>query len=269
MKKCSKCGIEKGENEFYKRKNSVDGFNSWCKLCSCYKSLKWRKNNPNKVYNSHKLWVKNNPKKARERTNRWNLKNINKYKNYKKVWNDSYTLYNSYFDKLSTYEECRQDPNNVELLQVKCKNCGKWFNPNNLQIRCRLDSLINKRFGNFYLYCSSNCKYLFKYNLTIERYSEYKNYRRRSNMIFRKIVKQFGWFINPKELPRGIGKNKYHIDHIYSVLDGFRNNIPIEVINNPFNLRMLDSLKNRIKLDRSDITINELMEDYDFYKNNY
>ena len=32
-KKCSRCGIEKSENEFYTSKNYLDGLDGWCKLC--------------------------------------------------------------------------------------------------------------------------------------------------------------------------------------------------------------------------------------------
>lgn len=76
--------------------------------------------------------------------------------------------------------------------------------------------------------------------LTIINYNKYKN------------------LINPNNLPRG--KKSYHIDHIYSVYDGFTNNISAEVISHPANLQMLSSSKNIIKRTKSHHTVAELME---------
>ena len=39
MKKCTKCGVEKPLSEFYKRKNTKDLVDSWCKPC-CRQSSK-------------------------------------------------------------------------------------------------------------------------------------------------------------------------------------------------------------------------------------
>jgi hypothetical protein len=76
--------------------------------------------------------------------------------------------------------------------------------------------------------------------LTMINYNKYKNY------------------INPSNLPRG--KKTYHIDHIYSVYDGFTNNIPANVIAHPANLQMLSSKQNIIKRTKSHHTVEELME---------
>ena len=69
-----------------------------------------------------------------------------------------------YYDKLKTYEECRIDPNDNNLIQVKCKNqnCSSWFNPSKSQVRNRLNAINGKRGVTFgaadYLYCSQECK---------------------------------------------------------------------------------------------------------------
>ena len=34
VKRCSKCGVDKGVGEFYRNKKAKDGFGYWCKICS-------------------------------------------------------------------------------------------------------------------------------------------------------------------------------------------------------------------------------------------
>jgi hypothetical protein len=43
--------------------------------------------------------------------------------------------------------------------------------------------------------------------------------------------------INPNNLKRGL--TDYHLDHIYSIYDGFKNNIPVYIISSVENLRIL------------------------------
>jgi hypothetical protein len=54
--------------------------------------------------------------------------------------------------------------------------------------------------------------------------------------------------------------DNHHIDHIYSVSDGFKNNIPAEIIGNIVNLRMIHHRDNVIKNGKSDISLEELMK---------
>jgi len=64
MKKCTQCGEEKNESEFYKSKHLKSGLRSNCKICQNAVSKKWRDANPSaqkgyrdKHYQTHKhLW---------------------------------------------------------------------------------------------------------------------------------------------------------------------------------------------------------------------
>lgn len=40
MKRCSKCGVEKPAEDFYKNKSAHDGYQTWCKVCSRALQLK-------------------------------------------------------------------------------------------------------------------------------------------------------------------------------------------------------------------------------------
>jgi hypothetical protein len=61
--------------------------------------------------------------------------------------------------------------------------------------------------------------------------------------------------LNPNNLKRN---EKIHLDHIYSIYDGFMNNIPVFVISSIYNLRLISSSKNISKGKKSDISIDEL-----------
>ena len=58
------------------------------------------------------------------------------------------------------------------------------------------------------------------------------------------------------------GKN-YHLDHIYSVADGFSNGILPQIIANPTNLQLLSAFDNQSKQRRSDMTKEELFQKYE------
>jgi hypothetical protein len=53
-----------------------------------------------------------------------------------------------------------------------------------------------------------------------------------------------------------------HLDHVLSIVEGFRNNVPPEVVGSIHNLRMLEGNMNRSKSYRSEITPAELLERY-------
>lgn len=64
--------------------------------------------------------------------------------------------------------------------------------------------------------------------------------------------------INPNKLKRG--KKEYHIDHIFSLKQGFLNKIPLSIITHPCNLHMIYYKDNLIKQDSCWISINQLLE---------
>ncbi len=63
--------------------------------------------------------------------------------------------------------------------------------------------------------------------------------------------------LNPNNLKRN---RKTHLDHIYSIHDGFMNNVPVFVISSIYNLRLISSSKNISKGKKSDINIDELFD---------
>lgn len=58
-------------------------------------------------------------------------------------------------------------------------------------------------------------------------------------------------------------KDAYHLDHRFSISEGFKHSIPPEIIGNIINLEMLPALENIHKSGKCSITLNKLKELYD------
>lgn len=56
---------------------------------------------------------------------------------------------------------------------------------------------------------------------------------------------------------------KYHIDHVFSIRDGFDNNVPPEIIGSHINLRILGARENIKKYRKSELSLEELYEKYE------
>jgi hypothetical protein len=68
---CSKCGIEKNVDEFYKSKNNEDGCHPWCKECDIKYAENYYIDNTIEVLKVHKLWQQANPEKYKQCIDAW------------------------------------------------------------------------------------------------------------------------------------------------------------------------------------------------------
>lgn len=93
----------------------------------------------------------------------------------------------------------------------------------------------------------------------ISQQSDFANYRKLVDKETEKNYKIFKNFINPHGYNRGT--NAFHLDHIYSVLHGYLNNVDYKIIASPYNLRMVLYSANLSKNSKSDITLEMLLED--------
>ena len=151
LKICSNPNCSHGRNfqpisNFYKDSSQPDKLCKYCKNC--------KKIMDKNRYNKNKDHLKN-------------LAKINYYKNknhkleVKNKRERQLVKYNYGYSKLNKYEKCRKDPRNLNLLQVKCRYCGKWTNITYLQLDNRLKSINcdpSEPKGNSYFYCSESCK---------------------------------------------------------------------------------------------------------------
>ena len=116
----------------------------------------------------------------------------------------------------------------------------------------------------------SRCKYCYYESIKIpyeqsESFEKYnKNVRNLSSSSFRFNRS----FIDPSGL-KEINSRKYHVDHIYSVIDGFLNNIDPKIISSPINLRVISQQENLLKGSKSDILLEDLLKKYNDFKINF
>lgn len=54
----------------------------------------------------------------------------------------------------------------------------------------------------------------------------------------------------------------YHLDHIYSITDGYLNNVDAKIIGSIHNLRFIPAIENQIKKTKSDISLKKLKKLY-------
>lgn len=90
--------------------------------------------------------------------------------------------------------------------------------------------------------------------------SDLEKYRLAVKSITARSYHDYYYVINPDNLPRS--RYEYHVDHIYSVEEGFKNNVPPEIIGHYTNLRMLWHLDNSRKNTKCAMTLEELYESY-------
>jgi hypothetical protein len=102
--------------------------------------------------------------------------------------------------------------------------------------------------------------------LPLECLEEKQIYYYHARLFTERNLKMFGDLINYDETLRG---KKMHIDHIFSLRDGFLYRIPTWIIGSIVNLQLIPSEINTSKQADSWMTEAELMEGYDaFSKNN-
>jgi hypothetical protein len=159
-------------------------------------------------------------------------------------------FYLSNHPNLFKYEKIELDKDSNELI-VCCNNCGKKYIPQRGNIRYRADMIKHGYLNRGCLYCSEECK------------SEAVNKNKRL----------FDWYTDRvlKETYKSVTKNKhkikdielrgkdFHLDHKFSIIEGFRKNIDPKFIGHWKNLEILPRLVNNKKLGKCSITLNELL----------
>ena len=77
-------------------------------------------------------------------------------------WKYGTVGFDTYSVQLAFAEKVRRDPENEDLLNVKCAYCGRWYRPTPTQVAGRIEALYGKRnresSGEHRFYCSDGCK---------------------------------------------------------------------------------------------------------------
>ncbi len=216
-KKCSHNGIPQPLANFSKNPKSSDGYNNWCKDCQkkyqeenaeiLSKKSKQRKNKPADFNHYHDKLILLGEKFRRDPDNENYIQILSKQNEwftptYQQI-QDRIKSYNKYSKRFVVYsenfaellikfeEEVRRDPNNQNLLQIRCKNskCRKWFNPTNSQLQSRFAVFNGRRSGGSYFYCSDKCKdECILYNMQKDPYDNKKTESEIRNIRVRKDI---------------------------------------------------------------------------------
>jgi hypothetical protein len=73
---CSRCGVPKPLNQYYRAKHNAGGRWTICKACNTLRCHDWCVNNKNKLAASRKVWYKNNKDKAKAAQDRYRAKKL-------------------------------------------------------------------------------------------------------------------------------------------------------------------------------------------------
>lgn len=114
-------------------------------------------------------------------------------------------------------------------------------------------------------------RYGYEYSEFLKTQPEFKKYYSKVRNITNKNLRKYKvLFNNLDKLGRCGDKGKYQVDHIFSVKEGFRQNIIPELIGHPSNLRVIKWEDNLSKSDSCETTINKLIDETSkFLTNNH
>jgi hypothetical protein len=129
-----------------------------------------------------------------------------------------------------------------------------------LSLTCMNNHKIDIRYSSFR--SGHRCKFCYYESMMISP-NELDSFRKYSNIVrsrTRTIFRKYKELIDPNNLT--IDSKKYHIDHIYSISDGYKNNIDPLIISSYVNLRVIGSIENLKKGKKSEIIKDELIIKY-------
>ena len=150
-------------------------------------------------------------------------------------------------NRLVIKEKYKKEKKEYYSNKKRCPNCNKII-------------AFNKRVNNF---CDRTCKkeYYRKNRTDVENYKigcqfkfSLKNYKNEFDF---KLVEKHGWY---KAKNRGDNLDGVSRDHMYSVMEGFRNNIDTKIISHPANCKLMIHNKNVSKRDKCTISLEKLKE---------
>jgi hypothetical protein len=88
MKKCTKCGIEKEESEFYKSSKSKDGLVSSCKQCYKACSSAYYQKNSDLILEKVKIYQEQHKERLHERAKQYRSENKEQHAQYNKQYDE-------------------------------------------------------------------------------------------------------------------------------------------------------------------------------------
>lgn len=147
----------------------------WKKEWRQLQKQNYKRNYPRRYHKKHvhteeTLKKMSNMMKERWQTDKAFRENIKDGKDNHMWSGGEWASYDKYTDKLNWYFNVRRDPNDADLLQVKCAYCEKWHRPKHLKVISVIHTIYgrygagNKKNGEWLFYCQHECtRKLYKY----------------------------------------------------------------------------------------------------------
>jgi hypothetical protein len=158
------------------------------------------------------------------------------------------------FNCKQKYAARQQETNRIKVICHNCNNEYEIWAGNTASKYCDInckaehqkETMIGEGNNNFG-----------KFKYSEDEYKDWQDYKKLARSRSYSNYNLHKDEINPDDLPSGI--NKYHLDHRYSIHDGFHNTVPIELIADKKNLQVLSANENLKKGTQSDIRLSDLM----------
>jgi len=105
----------------------------------------------------------------------------------------------------------------------------------------------------------SKCYFDKLFNESNKNYNDFKLYKKLVCYLTEKNYKTYKHIINTSESKRS---RDNHLDHKFSIIEGFKNNILPIIIADPINLEVIGAVENCSKQDKCSITMEQLLNEY-------
>jgi hypothetical protein len=186
---------------------------------------------------------------------RYGVKNIGEVTREKAV-NTMIEIYGDHISKTEQYKK--------KFKETSIKNYGV-DHPFKSDIVIKLiKDTCDKRYGDDYTQQKADKMIITKkergliYKWTSQDIKDIKSYRRSVSYYTEKSYNENKHILNPDNLERGIKSN--HIDHIFPVIEGWKNRVDPKDISHYKNLRIISSYDNLSKGERTDIDIESFFD---------
>lgn len=132
-----------------------------------------------------------------------------------------------------------------------------------LNITCNENHTFNIQWASFRV--SKKCRYCYYDSIRIpfEEIERFETYSKTVRSLTRFTFNKNKNLIDPNGL-KDLDSKNHHIDHIYSISDGFINNIEPKIIASVNNLRVIKKDENLKKGKKSELTLEKLLKLYNF-----
>lgn len=254
---CKKNGLIHNIVKGHLREERSSTCNLKIQICKSCQSI----GDKNPRYGDKRTWeelmgVEKSNKLKKEKSIDWKHNNISLSDDIKKKKGQIIINFDNVKEKINTVDS------NYKLLELNGSNKQAI-----MKIQCPKNHIYNVRYLSFFIEKQYLCMDCFHDSMrfSYEVYCDFLSYRKLVDSYTNLSYRLFKDIINPNNLKRG--KKTYHLDHMYSISEGFKNGILPKIIGSYINLEIITSDDNLTKRAKCSLSIDELFKRYDDINN--